>query len=167
MSKLLSPVDWLWVNCFIIKGQCCMFLNEWMNCLLWYVLFRRLYTVLPCIYELKCFNERCSDVCCFNSLNQKGSEKVREILWIWIPVFFFCLKDCNHMILLLALPLTLHNTSCIKAAIQCITAHCFYVHCHLNVCCVSLGQCYISQIGINKDSRAFCCLLNYINGCCA
>ncbi len=34
MSKLLSPVDWLWVNCFLIKGQCCMFLNEWMNCLL-------------------------------------------------------------------------------------------------------------------------------------
>lgn len=142
MSKLLSLVDWLWVKYFVIKGQCCMFLYEIMNCLLWYVLLRRLYTVLPCIYERfedKCFIERCFPMFAV-LVNQKGSEKVMEILWKWISVLFFCLKDCNHMILLLW-PLTLHNMSCMKAAIQCITAHCFYVHCHLNVCCDTLGQC--------------------------
>ncbi len=147
-----------------------LYVSKWMDELFTFVMFSfgGFIQYCQCIYELKCFIERCSDVCCFNSLNQKGSEKVRKISWIWIPVFFFfCLKDCNHMILLLAWPMTLHNTSCIKAAIQCITAHCFYVHCHLNICCVSLGQCYISQIGINKDSRAFCGLLNDINGCCA
>lgn len=76
MSKLLSLVDWLWVKYFVIKGQCCMFLYERMNCLLWYVLLRRLYTVLPCIYERfedKCFIERCSDVCCFSE-----SKRVRK-----------------------------------------------------------------------------------------
>ncbi len=163
MSRLLSLVDWLWVN-FYHKGTMLYGSNEWMNCLLLVCSLSEVYTVLLCIYELKCFIERCSDACCFSK-----SKMVRKIKGDFMEMDFsvlFCLKDCNHTILLLAWPLTLHNTSCIKAAIQCITAHCFYVHCHLNICCDTLGQCSISQIGINKD-RAFCGLSNYINGCCA
>lgn len=66
-------------------------------------------------------------------------------------LYFFASRTATIGLLLLAWPLTLHNTSCIKTAIQWITTHCFYVHCHLNICCETLGHCSISHICINKD----------------
>lgn len=74
----------------------CFWINGWNVCF-WYVLFWRLYTVLPCIYELKCFIERCSDVL----VNQKMGQKKWGRLYGngFQCSLFFCLKDCNHRII--------------------------------------------------------------------
>lgn len=127
----------------------CFWINGWNVCF-WYVLFWRLYTVLPCIYELKCFIERCSDVL----VNQKKWVRKSEGDFMEMDfsvLYFFASRTATIGFILLAWPLTLHNTSCIKTAIQWITTHCFYVHCHLNICCETLGHCSISHICINKD----------------
>lgn len=95
MSRLLSLVDWLWVN-FYHKGTMLYGSNEWMNCLLLVCSLSEVYTVLLCIYELQCFIERCSDACCFSK-----SKMVRKSKGDFMEMDFsvlFCLKDCNHTV---------------------------------------------------------------------